>query len=168
MPIYEFYCPDCHTIFNFLSKSVDIKKKPLCPRCKKRQLERQISSFAMKGRGGREDGMDNLPIDEVKMERAMTALAAEAENINENDPKQAAGLMRKFSGMTGIEFGKGMEDALGRMETGEDPEKIEAEMGDLIDGEEEPFVLPDKKGKGSAKRKRRRSALCRDETLYEM
>lgn len=167
MPVYEFYCPDCHTIFSFLSKSVDTKKKPLCPRCKKRQMERQISPFVMTGRGGREAGAEDLPIDEGKMEQAMTALASEAENINENDPRQAAGLMRKFSGMTGIEFGKSMEEALGRMEAGEDPEKIEGEMGNLIDGEEEPFVLPDKKGKGRGK-KRRRSAPCRDETLYEM
>jgi hypothetical protein len=28
MPIYEFYCEDCHTIFNFFSKNVNTTKKP--------------------------------------------------------------------------------------------------------------------------------------------
>jgi hypothetical protein len=26
MPMYEFYCPDCNTIFTFLSKSVNTEK----------------------------------------------------------------------------------------------------------------------------------------------
>lgn len=168
MPIYELYCPDCHTIFSFFSKSVNTAKRPRCPRCKKRKLERQVSIFATAGKTGEKDDMGDLPIDEGKMERAIDALASETQNINEDDPRQAARLMRKFSSMTGVGFGKGMEEALGRLEAGEAPEKIEAEMGDLIEGEEEPFVLPEKKVKDRGKRKRRRFAPYRDQTLYEM
>ena len=36
-----------------------------------------------------------------------------------------------------------MEEALSRMEAGEDPEQIEAEMGDLLEGEE-PFSFKEK------------------------
>ena len=50
MPIYEFYCPDCHTIFNFLSKSINTTKRPHCPKCKGRKLRREVSSFALTGR----------------------------------------------------------------------------------------------------------------------
>ena len=168
MPIYEFYCVDCHTVFSFLSKAVNTEKRPLCPRCGKRKLDRQVSSFATPSRraGGGAEGDDDLPIDEAKMERAVETLASEAEGINEDDPKQAARLMRKFSNMTGMEFGEGMENALSRLEAGEDPEKIEAEMGDLSE-DEEPFVLPGDKG-GKARKGRRPRPLRRDNTLYEL
>ena len=152
MPIYEFYCKDCHTIFNFFSKTVNTKKVPICPKCKKQKLTRQISLFAVTGRA-EENSMDDLPIDESKMEKAMEMMAKEAENINEDDPRQAVKLMRKLTDMTGVGLGQGMEEALQRMESGEDPDKIEAEMGGLMD-EEEPFILPGKKGGKGAKKKR--------------
>ena len=93
----------------------------------------------------------------------MTALAGEAEKINEDDPRQAAKLMRKFTDMTGMELGKGMQEALNRMEGGEDPEAVEKEMGGLLE-QEDPFLMPDKKG-GKGKR---HLPPDRDETLYEL
>ena len=166
MPIYEYYCPDCHTIFSFLSKTIANKKLPACPKCKRPGLDRQISMFAMTGkaRGDEAGGGDELAgIDESKMEQAVNALASEAGGIDENDPRQAAQLMRKFSKMTGIEFGSSMSDALSRLEAGEDPDKIEAELGDVMENEE-PFLLPGQKGKGRAGS----SAPLRDQTLYEL
>ena len=108
--------------------------------------------------------MDDLPFDEGKMEKAMQMLAGEAENINEDDPRQAANLMRKLTDMTGLELGPGMQEALKRMEAGEDPEAIEAEMGDLLE-QEDPFALPEKKG---AAKGLKRPAPTRDETLYDL
>jgi hypothetical protein len=71
--------------------------------------------------------------------------------------------MRKLSDMTGLELGDNMNEALKRMEAGEDPDAIEAEMGDLLE-EDEPFLLP---GKTGAKRIRR-PAPMRDEKLYDL
>ena len=139
MPIYEFFCDKCNTIFNFFSRSVNTTKRPKCPKCRTRTLSRQVSMFAVTGR--------------------------EAERIDDNDPRQAADLMRKLTDMTGIEMGPQMQEALRRMEAGEDPEQVEAEMGDLLE-EEEPFLLPGQKG-----RKTGRSAPAppkRDDTLYEL
>jgi len=164
MPIYEFYCEDCNTIFNFFSKSVNTRKKPKCPKCKTRTLTRQMSPFAFTGKATEDSEMDDLPFDESKMERAMQMLAGEAENMNEDDPKQAANLMRKLTDMTGLELGPGMQEALQRMEGGEDPEQIEAEMGNLLE-EEEPFILPDKKGGGG---KAKRPAPTKDDKLYDL
>lgn len=164
MPIYEFYCSDCNTIFNFFSKTINTSKKPKCPRCKKKTLERQMSIFSVTGNATEENGMDDLPFDESKMEKAMHMLASEAENINEDDPRQAADLMRKLTNMTGLELGSSMEEALSRMERGEDPEKIEAEMGDLLEGED-PFLMPGKKGKKGVEN---RPAPRKDETLYDL
>ena len=162
MPIYEFYCPDCHMIFNFFSRTINTDKIPSCPKCDRTKLDRQMSSFAVI-RGQKDDQEDGLPdIDESKLEKAMSALASEAEQINEDDPRQAAQLMRKLTNMTGLELGSGMEEALSRMEAGEDPEQIEAEMGDLLE-EEDPLILGSQKKHG-----RRRPPPRKDETLYEL
>lgn len=164
MPIYEFFCDDCNMIFSFFSKTVNTRKQPLCPKCKKKKLSRQVSMFAIAGKAKEESDLDDLPIDESRMEQAMNMLAGEAEKMNEEDPRQAANLMKKLSDMTGLKLGPGMEEALSRMEKGEDPEKVEAEMGDLLEGEE-PFILPEKKAKSSSAK---RSAPTRDETLYDL
>ncbi|NIV11002.1 MAG: zinc ribbon domain-containing protein, partial [Aliifodinibius sp.] len=125
MPIYEFYCQNCNTVYKFFSRTVNTEKIPQCPNCDNVRLERRVSLFAMssgkKDEQAEEEGMP--PMDESKMERAMAALANEAENINEDDPRQAAQLMKKLSKETGLQFGPGMEEAIRRLEKGEDPEK---------------------------------------------
>jgi len=165
MPIYEFYCKACNTIYQFFSRKVNTEKIPDCPKCQDVKLERMVSSFATIS-GGRdsEAGDDDFPIDESKMQKAMAALANEAGKINEEDPKQAANLMRKFSDAAGIKMGSGMEEALSRMERGEDPDKIVEEMGDLLEGEE-PFIETQKKKGGGSKQK---PQPTRDETLYDL
>jgi len=71
MPIYEFYCEECNTLFNFFSKTVNTTKKPKCPKCKTKTLSRQISWVAITGRAKEGGDMDELPFDESQMERAM-------------------------------------------------------------------------------------------------
>jgi putative FmdB family regulatory protein len=165
MPIYEFYCAACNTIFNFYSRTVNTTTRPLCPRCNKRKLERQISLFAAVGRAKEDTGAaGDLPLDDAKMERAMESLAGEAENLNEDDPRQAAAMMRKFSKLTGMEMGSSMQEAIGRIEAGENPEQVEAEMGDRME-QEEPFQMPEPKAKSKGKI---RPPPRRDQTLYDL
>jgi putative FmdB family regulatory protein len=164
MPIYEFYCESCNTIYNFFSRSINTTKKPSCPTCKTRKLKRQMSKFAKISAGKEEDTAQDLPVDESRMEKAMDVLSREASSINSDDPQQAAKLMRKFTDAAGANLGAGMEEALRRMEAGEDPDRIEAEMGDLIDNEE-PFIF-DEKRRPSAKTKRARPK--KDHTLYDL
>ena len=164
MPIYEFFCDDCNTIFNFFSKTINTTKKPKCPKCKTKTLDRQMSAFAIAGKAKEDGELDDLPFDESKMEQAMGMLAGEADRMDEEDPRQAANLMRKLTDMTGMKLGNGMEEALSRMEKGEDPEKIEAEMGDLLEGED-PFILPGKKG---AINMANRPAPQKDDRLYDL
>ena len=165
MPIYEFYCSECHMIFNFYSKTINTEKKPLCPRCGKVQLERWMSVFATVKNRSDSESDDEMPfpdLDESKMEKAMDVLAREAEHMNEDDPRQAANLMRKLTDMTGLKLGPGMEEALRRMEAGEDPEQIEEEMGDILE-EEDPFQFQEKRV-GSVKNR----PPIKDEKLYEL
>lgn len=133
-------------IFNFFSSSVNVEKIPACPKCKKKNLQRQMSAFSTIKNRGDEDETDMPDLDESGMEQAMNVLAREAEHMDENDPRQAADLMRKLSDMTGLHLGPGMEEALARMEAGEDPDQIEAEMGDLLE-QEDPFSLKEKVSK---------------------
>jgi hypothetical protein len=119
-----------------------------------------MSTFATIGRAKETDDDFPLDIDESKMESVLSGLAGEAGNINEDDPRQMANLMRKFSDQTGLSLGDGMEEALARMEAGEDPDKIEQEMGDILETED-PFG---KKPKKSI----RRTAPVIDDTLYEL
>jgi putative FmdB family regulatory protein len=168
MPIYEFYCSPCNTIYSFFSRSINTEKVPVCPRCKGSTLERRVSRFATVKRGGSGAGDDELgdpPIDEAKMESAMESLASEAEHLDENDPRAAAKLMRRLSESTGLEYNEKMQEALSRLESGEDPEAIEGEMGNDLEGMEDPFVMP---GGGKGVRGKRMSAPRRDDTLYDM
>ncbi len=164
MPIYEFYCEKCNTIFNFYSKTVNTSKRPFCPKCGKTRLRRQVSLFSITGRA-EEEGDEDLPVDESRMEKAMEWMERKAGSINEDDPRQAAQLMREFAGRTGVELGPGMQEALSRMEAGEDPEQVEAEMGDVLE-DEEPFFLPGRKGIKSAGAWKKPPK--KDDTLYEL
>lgn len=162
MPIYEFYCNDCHTIFNFISSRVDTDKRPPCPRCGKPELERQVSRFAVSS-GRMEASSDAMPeMDDDRMERAMESLAGQMDGMDENDPRQMAGFMRKLSKATGMDLGAGFEEAIRRLEAGEDPEKIEEEMGELFDGDS-PFDVVKEKG---GRRKTR--PPDKDDTLYRL
>ncbi len=145
MPIYEFYCDTCNVIFNFFSSRVNTTKKPDCPRCGKKELSRRISSFATIGKAKEDSGDPLAGLDEAKMERAFESLMRESEHVNEEDPKQMASLMRKFTSQTGINLGGPMEEAMSRMEAGEDPEQVEKEMGDLFSEENLSFELIKKK-----------------------
>lgn len=163
MPIYEFYCKKCNTIYNFFSKSVNTHKIPKCPTCKNISLARQMSVFAaITGNAKSESGDDpSTGVDESKVEKALMKLAAETEKIKDDDPRAAASLMRKLSEATGMKLGDGFQEALARLEKGDDPDTIDQEMGDLL-SEEDPFGKS-QGGKIRASRKPRQ-----DETLYDL
>ena len=162
MPIYEFYCQKCNTIYKFLSRKVNTDTLPDCPTCKDVKLNRKVSLFATVSSHGEENSDGIPPIDEGKMEKAMSMLAKEAGTMNEDDPRQAAQLMRKLTDATGLKMTGGMEEALSRMERGEDPEAIEREMGDILESEE-PFTFGEK-----GKRTPKQAGPNVDETLYEL
>lgn len=163
MPIYEYYCDQCNVIFNFYSSRVNTTKIPSCPKCGKKELAKQISAFATISKSKGEGSDDQFAgLDESKMEQAFASLMRESEHINEDDPKQMASLMRKFTSQTGIHLGDSMEEAISRMEAGEDPEQVEKDMGDVLN--EEDFSLESMKKSVL----RQRSQPTHDEKLYDL
>ena len=140
MPIYEFACPKCRKIFNFLSKRLNPDRAPVCPKCGHKKLSKQISSFAMtrglsesaaKSEGGEDAPMPDF--DDPRIERAMMAMERDLEHLDENNPKHMAHMMKKMKDiMPPGTLPKEMDIAIKRLEAGEDPEKIEADMGDVL------------------------------------
>jgi putative FmdB family regulatory protein len=174
MPVYECYCPDCHTIFSFFSRRVDTQTRPACPRCGRPNLERQVSLFAIsKGRGeaGGEDLDLPAGVDEERLMRAFASLEGDMGDLDDADPRQAARVMRRLFESAGLKLGDGMAEAMRRMESGEDPDQIEAEMGNLLETED-PFAALSgaKQGTAEALRRLRRELLpaARDDTWYPL
>ncbi len=141
MPIYEYACPKCRVIFNFLSKRINPDRLPVCPKCGNKSMQKQMSRFAM-SRGLKEptstaeaDSGDSPGPDfeDPRVERAMMELERDMEHMDENNPKHMAHMMRKMKDiMPPGSVPKELDVAIKRLEAGEDPEKIEEDMGDLL------------------------------------
>jgi len=143
MPIYEFACPKCRRIFSFLSKRLNPDRLPVCPKCGHKKLSKQVSRFAMsKGlkepvAGGGTTGDETaLPdFDDPRVERAMMEMERDMEHLDENNPRHMARMMKKMKElMPPGSVPKDLDTAIKRLEAGEDPEKIEADMGDVLGG----------------------------------
>lgn len=142
MPIYEFACPKCRRIFSFLSKRINPDRLPVCPKCGNKKLEKQVSRFAMtrgltepsaQSEAGDEGPMPDM--DDPRVARAMAEMERDMEHLDENNPKHMAHMMRKMKDiMPAGSVPKELDIAIKRLEAGEDPEKIEEDMGDLLGG----------------------------------
>ncbi len=141
MPIYEFACPKCRRIFNFLSKRMTPKGLPTCPKCGNRKMVKQMSRFAMSrglkepaGAGQPGEGEEPMPdMDDPRVMRAMNELERDMEHMDENNPKHMAQMMKKMKDiMPAGSMPKELDVAIKRLESGEDPEKIEEDMGDIF------------------------------------
>ena len=151
MPIYEFLCHDCNRIYSFFSRSFKEDRIPKCPKCGGENMTKQISLVSphIRKGSGTHSSAENLqdpehpydPAEEAKMEKAMRVLEKEMAGMDEEnpDPRQLGRLMRRMSEITGEPMPEEMNEAVRRLEAGEDPEKIEEEMGDLFgEGESAP------------------------------
>jgi putative FmdB family regulatory protein len=140
MPIYEFACPQCRVIYNFLSKRVNPERAPVCPKCGNKKLSRQMSNFAaLSGsRRGTEDADSGTPeapdMDDPRMLHAMSELERDMEHLDENNPRHMAHMIRKMKDlMPPGTMPAELEVAIKRLEAGEDPEKIEEDMGPILE-----------------------------------
>ncbi|WP_084813445.1 FmdB family zinc ribbon protein [Desulfogranum japonicum] len=48
MPIYEYQCRDCSTLFEHLTTSSQDSETPKCPKCASRHVQKRISASAMR------------------------------------------------------------------------------------------------------------------------
>ena len=142
MPIYEFACPKCRKIFSFLSKRINPDHTPACPKCGSKKLSKEISRFAMlKGvaepkaaaDGGEMDGPPMPDLDDPRVEKVMGELERDMDHLDENNPRHMAYMMKKMKDiMPAGMVPKELDVAIKRLEAGEDPEKIEEDMGEAL------------------------------------
>jgi hypothetical protein len=72
-------------------------------------------------------------LDDPRVMRAMSELERDMEHMDENNPKHMAHMMKKMKDiMPPGTVPKELDTAIKRLEAGEDPEKIEADMGDVL------------------------------------
>ena len=95
-------------------------------------MSRGLKEPAAKGSSeGVESPMPEM--DDPRMERAMMEMERDMAHLDENNPKHMAHMMRKMKDiMPPGAVPKELDVAIKRLEAGEDPEKIEADMGDLL------------------------------------
>ena len=141
MPIYEFACPKCRRIYSFLSKRVAPDRLPVCPKCGNQKMSKQVSRFAMTRKlaepaahtdaGPGEPPMPDL--EDPRVAQAMAEMERDLEHLDENNPRHMAHMMKKMKNlMPPGSVPKELDVAIKRLEAGEDPEKIEADMGDVL------------------------------------
>ena len=127
MPIYEYRCQQCgrkQSIF-WRSLSAVNEANAQCNRCGSNQLTRLVSRVRVVRAGSRDDtsaGDDDMLND--------------MSNLDENDPRALGQFMRKMAAESGEDMGPEFDEVVGRLEKGEDPERIEKDMGDLFGGDE--------------------------------
>ncbi|MFT3781174.1 MAG: FmdB family transcriptional regulator [Nibricoccus sp.] len=147
MPIYEYYCPDNNTIYQFFAKSLAQRDViPKCPDNPKFRMQKAVSAFAVKtvakktnddkaaaGAATPETGGD--PAEDARMEAAMSAMENEFANVDENDPRAMGRMMRRMAELTGEKIDGEMEEVVRKLEEGTDPEALEDQLGDSFPDE---------------------------------
>jgi putative FmdB family regulatory protein len=141
MPIYEFACPQCRVIYNFLSKRINPESSPTCPKCGNKKLTKQLSRFAALSASAKSsedassgEGDDAADFDDPRMMRAMSELERDMEHLDENNPRHMAHMIKKMKDlMPPGTMPAELDQAIKRLESGEDPEKIEEDMGPILE-----------------------------------
>lgn len=136
MPIYEYYCPDNHTVYQFYAKTLDQgRTTPRCPDNPKLRMVKTVSAFAIRSGAAKEEaggGGENAAAesaDDVRMDAAMQAMEKEFAGVDESDPRAMARMMRKMSELTGERIDGEMEEVVRKLEEGADPDSLEEQLG---------------------------------------
>ncbi|MFN8541156.1 MAG: zinc ribbon domain-containing protein [Thermomicrobiales bacterium] len=131
MPIYEYRCADCARKVSVFFRSFSAVTDPVCPRCGGTRLTRLMSRVvvhrgAIANTSGEDFGEGDGDFDSF------------LDGVDENDPRSVARAMRRMSDEMGEPIEPEMQEALTRMEAGEDPERVMAsldeQMGEADDG----------------------------------
>jgi len=174
MPIYEFFSPTTNKIYSFFARSMALRDRiPRCPDDPNAQMERMVSAFAITGRHKNEepegDGLHDDDFEDFENHPAFHEVESALANMDEDnpDPRALGHVMRKMTDMMGGKVPDAMKEMIGRLEAGEDPDKLEEKFGDALEGMEDEFgddfASEFKKMKAKVLRKR----PVRDPNLYE-
>jgi putative FmdB family regulatory protein len=107
MPIYEYQCEKCRKMTSVLTTRVSEKVDAVCAHCGGKKMRRLMSRFAMpRSEASR---MDSL------------ADPSKLRDLDENDPKSVARMMKRMGTEMGDEFsGPEFDEAVQELEKGGD------------------------------------------------
>ena len=141
MPIYEFYCPECNTLFDFFSRKIDTLTHPPCPQCRA-PLSREVSQIGVLHGDAPEDGdgLGHAAMDDGRVEKALASFGDSLDAAGKtDDPKKAAELLSQFSDAAGIKFNPEIQDTLRRAAEGADPDAALRDIDAIIASGDTPF-----------------------------
>jgi len=108
MPIYEYGCTDCRRKTTVLLRGFTEPESLKCEHCGGSNLVRLISRVAL-----------------IRSEENFANLDDPSTwNVDENDPRSIANLMRRMQQEGGEDLGSEFDEAIDRMEQGEMPEEL--------------------------------------------
>ena len=122
MPIHEYGCYDCKKRVNIFWRSFSEAERgvPKCPRCGGTNIKRLVSKVAtVRSEESRLDALSD---------------PANLAGLSEDDPKSLAKWMKKIGNETGEDLGPEFGEVVDRLEAGQNPDDIEKEMPDLLNG----------------------------------
>ena len=130
MPIYEYRCRDCNRRVSILWRSLAEAEStaPRCPKCGGEHLTRLMSRVAV------------ARSEEEHFESMMDP--GSLGDLDESDPKSLARWMRRMSREVGEDLGDEFHEVVGRLEAGQSPDEIEAELPDLGLGDSSTGEMP--------------------------
>lgn len=138
MPIFEYLCPACNRIYSFLSFSTSPKREPTCPRCGNASLVRVPSAFSVASKRTSEAsakaGKEQESIPQA-LEGELEKLLANVNEKDMEDPRTMARVMRRLAEASGEPVPDTLQEMMQRLEAGEDPEKLEEELGGQLEAE---------------------------------
>ena|ERR1700719_3770617 len=104
MPIYEYQCAKCRKLTSVLTTRVSEKVDAVCRHCGGKKMRRLMSRFAMPRSD--ESRMDSL------------ADPSKLRDLDENDPRSVARVMKRMGTEMGDEFsGPEFDEAVNELET---------------------------------------------------
>lgn len=119
MPIYEYRCNKCgRKTSQFIRSIATAAQTPLelkCSHCDSPNMRRLFSRFAV-GRPARSEGEEVYDFDKMMG------------GLDEDDPKSMARWARKMGSEMGEDLGPEFDEAMGRIESGEDPDAVMNEL----------------------------------------
>jgi putative FmdB family regulatory protein len=118
MPTYDYRCEECGKRVSIVQSYEEYGQKPVaCPYCGSQKLQRLVNRVRFAR--SEESRLDSL------------ADPGAWGNVDEDDPRSMAQMMRKMGQEMGEELPAEFNEVVDRLEAGESPESIEQTMPDL-------------------------------------
>ncbi len=121
MPIYDYFCFDCHQRFEVFLSYQEYGTKPVaCSHCSSKNVRRRLPRVRV---ARSDDSRAEAFASDFSDPSALAGL--------ENDPQALGRMMRKMGNEIGEQMPPEFGEVVGRLEKGQSPEEIEKDMPDL-------------------------------------